>query len=275
MSEELKRSICPNCKIEREGSFCNTCGNELELKRLDILDLLHDFSKRLFLLESIYWQTFVTQLKHPGIVSIAYIRGNRKKFANPLSYMISLTILTWIVHTLLVYLGPKTSSLELMLETSFINEYIGINTNNLPPKASAFFNLIFGKAVVTNIICVIPIAIFMRIMFRKAGYNTAEHIVIAMYGLTFANIITVFFSIVLLPFILLQWINISNVASLFNFSILILSSIYGARRMYRTGIKSVIWRVIMVIFLSSLTLFAILFLMMLLLIKITGESSQV
>ena len=273
MNEDAKSYICPNCKVERIGLFCNVCGNELNLKRLDILNLLRDFSNRLFLLESIYWHTFLSQLKHPGIVSIAYIRGNRKKFANPLSYMISLTIVTWIVHTLLIYLGPKASSLELMLETSFINEYIGINSNNLPPKASEIFNLFFGKAVVTNIICVIPIAIFMRILFRKSGYNTAEHIVIAMYGLTFANIITVVFSLILIPFILLQWINISNVASLFNFSILILTSIYGARRMYKTGLKTVIWRVITVIFLSTFTLFLVLFLLMLLLIKITGEAS--
>jgi hypothetical protein len=274
MSEDLKVTICPNCKEERSGSFCNICGNELDLKRLDILELLKEFSKRLFLLESIYWQTFLTQLKHPGIVSVAYIRGNRKKYANPLSYMISLTIVTWIIHTLLVYLGPKTSSLELMLETSFLNEYIGFNTNNLPPRASEIFNLIFGKAVVTNIICVMPIAIYMRLLFRNAGYNTAEHIVIAMYGLTFANILTVVFSIVLLPFILFQWINISNVASLFNFSILILSSIYGARKMYKIGIKSVTWRVITVIFLSTITLFFILFVMMLLLLKITGETAN-
>jgi hypothetical protein len=274
MSEDLKVTICPNCKVERSGSFCNVCGNELSLKRLDILELLNEFSKRLFLLESIYWQTFLTQLKHPGIVSVAYIRGNRKKYANPLSYMISLTIVTWIIHTLLVYLGPKTSSLELMLETSFLNEYIGFNTNNLPPRASEIFNLIFGKAVVTNIICVMPIAIYMRLLFRNAGYNTAEHIVIAMYGLTFANILTVVFSIVLLPFILFQWINISNVASLFNFSILILSSIYGARKMYKIGIKSVTWRVITVIFLSTITLFFILFVMMLLLLKITGETAN-
>jgi hypothetical protein len=119
-----------------------------------------------------------------------------------------------------------------------------------------------------------PIAIYMRLLFRNAGYNTAEHIVIAMYGLTFANILTVVFSIVLLPFILFQWINISNVASLFNFSILILSSIYGARKMYKIGIKSVTWRVITVIFLSTITLFFILFVMMLLLLKITGETAN-
>ncbi len=270
MSEELEQRICPNCKEMRRGHFCNICGNELNLKRLDFVYLLIEFSKRLFLVDSIYWQTFVSQLKHPGIVSLAYIRGNRKKYANPLSYMISLTIVIWIVHTILIYIGPKTSSLELLLETSFINEYLGFNTNNLPERASEIFNFFFGKAVVTNIICVIPIAFYMRVLFRNAGYNMAEHLVIATYGLTFANIITVIISLILLPFILLQWINISSVASLLNFSILILSSIYGARRMYKAHIKTVVWRVITVIFLSTVTLFIILFLVMILLIKITG-----
>ena len=112
----------------------------------------------------------------------------------------------------------------------------------------------------------------MRLMFRKASYNLAEHIVIAMYGLTFANIITVIFSILLLPFILLKWINVASIASTFNFFILILSSIYGARTMYKVGIRSVIWRIITVIFMSMFSLFVILFLLMIMILKLTGEA---
>jgi hypothetical protein len=263
---------CPNCKKEMAGNFCSYCGNELSLPRLDLFLLFKEFSKRLFLLESIYWRTFMVQLRHPGIVSAAFINGNRKKYANPLSYMISLGIFTWIIHTLLVFIGGKVGSIELMLETSFIKEFIGFNSADLPPKAASIFNLFFGKAVITNIICVIPIALFMRLMFKKASYNLAEHIVIAMYGLTFANIITVIFSILLLPFILLKLINVASISSTFNFFILILSSIYGARRMYKVGIRSVVWRIVTVIFMSMFSLFVILFLLMILILKLTGEA---
>ena len=267
--QPVELAVCPNCKEKSAANFCPDCGNELKLPRLDLVLLVSDFSKRLFLLESIYWQTFLVQLRHPGIVSRAYINGNRKKYANPLSYMISLGIVTWLIHTLLVFLGGKADSLELMLETSFIKDFIGINENDLPPKAASIFNLFFGKAVITNIICVIPIAIFMRLMFRKASYNLAEHIVIAMYGLTFANIITVVFSLLLLPFILLKWINVASIASTFNFAILIISSIYGARQMYKVGIRTVAWRIIGVIFMSMFSLFLILFLFMILILKLT------
>jgi len=106
-------------------------------------------------------------------------------------------------------------------------------------------------------------------MFRKAVYNFAEHIVIAMYGLTFANIITVIFSLLLLPLILLKWINVASIASTFNFTILIISSIYGARRMYQVGIKTVVWRIIGVIFMSMFSLFLILFFFMILILKLT------
>ncbi len=267
--DEVPFFICPNCKKKSQSSFCPDCGNELNLSRLGFVMLFQELSKRLFLLESIYWTTFLVQLRHPGIVARDYISGNRKKYANPLSYMISFGIVTWLIHTMLVFIGGKADSLELMLETSFIKEFIGVNVNDLPQKAASIFNLIFGKAVITNIICVIPIAIFMRLLFRNATYNLAEHIVIAMYGLTFANIITVIFSLLLLPFVLLQWINVSSFASTFNFTILIFSSIYGARKMYKVGIKTVVWRIIGVIFMSMFSLFLILFLFMVLILKLT------
>src|SRR5688572_18664064 len=92
---------CKNCNAPLSGNFCANCGQTSNVHRVTFKHFLHEFfhafthtDKGIFLL----MKELITR---PGHVAREYLDGKRKKYFNPLTFLI-------LMASLYAYIGSKT-----------------------------------------------------------------------------------------------------------------------------------------------------------------------
>jgi hypothetical protein len=95
-------TTCLNCNYSFKGKYCPNCGQKATVKRLTatalFADVIHFFThfEKGFLFTT--WGFFIK----PGISSLNYISGKRKKYQTPVSYFLILTGLYILLHNAIV-----------------------------------------------------------------------------------------------------------------------------------------------------------------------------
>lgn len=97
------KHLCKNCNNEFEGKFCNQCGQNIkENNRLSSSEAIKDFVTTTLSSDKILIKTFIDLVRQPGMVGLAYIRGQRKKFVKPIQYLVIMLTLVAILDWLFV-----------------------------------------------------------------------------------------------------------------------------------------------------------------------------
>ncbi|MDD5363496.1 MAG: DUF3667 domain-containing protein [Ignavibacteria bacterium] len=161
---------CINCGRESDGKYCPSCGQEVEIKRLEAKLILHDITHGVLHWENSILKTFKFLLINPGGTAKNYISGLRKPYVKPFSYFIFIqTIYVIFFHSMnekyFAFLnftvnngGAMQDKIEQMQHV--INAYINYFNYFMPVFFALFYYLIFRK---------------------KTGINYAESLVIAFY----------------------------------------------------------------------------------------------
>jgi hypothetical protein len=180
MSESHLQMQCINCNavISKEMKYCSTCGQEAHPHRLNGKHILHELThafthadKNIFVLA---WQL----LYRPGEIAREYIQGKRKKYFNPITFIV---------------LVVGFSSL-IMYSSGFVDFSAGMGKNAF----SDFLNKHTNIIIFLNI----PIlAFFNKLYFPKAGYNFWEHVIFVCFV---SGQRSIFFSLVVAPSFILM-----------------------------------------------------------------------
>ena len=157
--------ICKNCSKEFEGNFCNSCGQKKVEGRFTVKEFVHNFihsfthldSGILFLIKELFFR--------PGIVAQEYIQGKRKKYFNPLQFLILVIAASTFLAINYKLFGPN------------------INPDTIPglTERERFF-LLFNAFIYRhfNLILFLSvpiISVYSRLIFRSSGYNFAENLI--------------------------------------------------------------------------------------------------
>ena len=182
---------CLNCGAESNGKYCPDCGQEMEIKRLQVKIILHEVTHGILHWENSILKTFRKLLVNPGGTAKEYISGLRKSYVKPFSYFIFIQTIFLIFFHLISgkyfafvnYSIESTDSTQEAIEQiqHVINAYINYLNYFLPVFFALFFFLFFRK---------------------KTGINYAESLALSFYWLG----TTLVFGIV---FMLLSVIDIS------------------------------------------------------------------
>lgn len=79
-------SRCANCGQPRRETFCSSCGQKHQPGRLAFWALVKELFTRLFNVERGLLHTFLSLLRHPGLVARDYVCGKHRPYVNPLAY---------------------------------------------------------------------------------------------------------------------------------------------------------------------------------------------
>ncbi len=79
---------CLNCDTPLGGAWCTRCGQINRRERLDPSDLAHDAFDQLVGVDTKIGRTLVDFTRNPGAAGLAYVRGHRARYVNPIKYMI-------------------------------------------------------------------------------------------------------------------------------------------------------------------------------------------
>jgi hypothetical protein len=235
---------CKNChtELDETNSFCPECGAKVIRNRLTIKNLFQHFSEQFLNYDNKFLQTFISLFNKPEDVIGGYIKGTRKKYVNVISYFaIALTL----------------SGLQMFILSKFFPE--AIDVSNMSTEGTEEFqkrNMQFVQEYQSIIMMLyVPIYALMSkiVFFNIKKYNYTEHLVIYMYLLAQATIISSIITIIAVN--LGQ--NIGTIGLGFVIPFQILYSAYCLKRLFKLSILGITLRTLF--FLLVLSIFFILF----------------
>ncbi|HQY20254.1 MAG TPA: DUF3667 domain-containing protein [Ignavibacteria bacterium] len=156
---------CKNCGNDFTGKFCNECGQKNVDGRITIREILHNFIHSFTHIDSGIFFLIKELFIRPGAVVREYLSGKRKKYFNPFQFLIIAIAIAAFLAVKFTLFGPN----------------IDPDTIEALNSQQRFW-LLFNKFIYRNFNLIlflsVPVAaVYSRLIFRKSGYNYAEHLV--------------------------------------------------------------------------------------------------
>lgn len=190
-------TTCKNCENSFEGNYCPICSQKADTHRFTIKHLAHEFFHAfthadkgiIFLAKELFIR--------PGLVAREFNAGKRKKYFNPITYLL-------LVMALQIYL-TKVSDIN----TFYVEQMYAMNENSAElqnnenyKKGVEVMALVQQKMFEYNKLAnflFIPILSFLIwIMFRRSGSNYAE--VLVLNTMYISQTLLLFVVICIIPF---------------------------------------------------------------------------
>lgn len=172
--------ICKNCSHPSEGNFCQQCGQETKVHRINGAYFLHDIPHSVFHVDKGLFYTFWQLLKRPGETLKEYLQGKRIRHYRPFAYVLMLSAISaLIVHwniTLIQHLEEEKKGVAIPIAEHFFAKYQSI-----------------------FIFLMIPIvSLCTWIVFIKNRYSFWEHMLINTYMAAQLNVLVILIQLFIL-----------------------------------------------------------------------------
>jgi len=95
-----KEGNCLNCGTIESGKYCSNCGQKFQPTKVPLKLFLEDAVETLFNIDNRWLKTLKHLFINPGKVTIEYIEGKRAQYLPPLRVYLSISILYFLVITL-------------------------------------------------------------------------------------------------------------------------------------------------------------------------------
>jgi hypothetical protein len=107
----------------------------------------------------------------PGAMIRRYVEGHRKVYANPFAYLMAGTAVSIMVQKVVgfqerIVTTSRNSALDSPLQMEFVNRFTELMSQN---------------ALYVSVGILVPLALVVRLFFRRSGFNLAECFVFALY----------------------------------------------------------------------------------------------
>ncbi len=168
---------CKNCNTEVDSKFCPNCGQPTNLKRIDGHYIMHEIEHVLHVERGILY-TIRELTINPGQNIRTYLSENRSKLVKPIIFI----IITSLLYSLTISFFH--------IEDRYITFQGGEQST-----AFKIFKWIEGYYGYASIIVGIFIAIWLRLFFRKHGYNLFELLILLCFVMGMAMLIFSLFAV--------------------------------------------------------------------------------
>ena len=179
------KNTCKNCKTDFSGSYCSNCGQRaIANNRLQFKDIVNDFADNAFNIHKGLFYTFWNLIIKPGMVGRAFISGQRKRFTNPVRYLI-------IAVALQAFMDYWFLNPELTEQPDFISfPFLSDSVNN----SMAHWNHILATkySLIHNLSMILIFPAAFLVLFKKLKYNFTELLTVNFYYFSTGLILTLF-----------------------------------------------------------------------------------
>lgn len=160
--------VCKNCTRAFEGLYCYYCGQPAATGRITTREILTDAIFSVVKVNRGFLFTARELTLRPGKAIRQFLAGQRVTYYAP--------------HKYLFFIGAVTSFLTSRYH-SFSQEYGAVNAfgGDTHSFFKAFFAYADAYATLINIVTIPVFALFSWLLFRRSGYNYAEHLVLNTY----------------------------------------------------------------------------------------------
>ena len=173
-------NTCKNCNEPLNGNYCSNCGNAANLKKIDGRFIVREIASA-FNAERGWLYTLKKLLTTPGESVRRYITEDRSRFVKPIAFV----IITSLIYTLVsnfFHIDAKEFQVQLSGETEV-----------LLPTQDLLINWTIDYNGYATLIVGFFMAFWVKLFFRKSGYNLFEIFVLFCYisgiGSLFSSVI--------------------------------------------------------------------------------------
>jgi hypothetical protein len=177
-------TVCKNCANEFEGKFCPQCGQKAKTKRITTKQVFSEARQRIFHYEQGFWYTSKQLLTRPGHAIREYLEGKRVQHIKPIKFMFWASAISFLLFHL------SGLDKEMMQK---IGEQQGAASPIGQQLSQKIFQVFSDHPAIMMFLMIPLIAFWSWLLFRRKGYNFAEHFVLntfLMGELSLAAIIT-------------------------------------------------------------------------------------
>ena len=174
---------CKNCRHKFQGSFCNHCGQTADTHKLSLHYIWHDLQHGLFHFDNGIFYTIKQLLKRPGFTIREFIEGKRVHHSKPFSFVVILATLYGLLYH--YFINNLFDVEPIRTRENIVSAYEKVIQWNLDHLAYTVLLLIMTTTIASYQV------------FKKQGYNIAEHLVLNTYYRSLELII----SLLLFPFL--------------------------------------------------------------------------
>jgi hypothetical protein len=212
--------VCQNCSSESEGKFCPACGQRIDVKRITFREGWFDFWARIYGFDSMFPRTMRDLTLRPGVAAKRYIQGNRAMYYGPVGYYFLMITLMLLAASLLgidfneAMLGRTRDLGTGVPEGSPLSE-----------RQLEFQLLVLNNFRIFSFLLVFFYTLWLRVFYRKSGYNILEHSVMPFFTMGHLYWLTIFDFILMAAFGKGLHMGFSMAISLLYFA-------YGAMTLY-------------------------------------------
>lgn len=165
--------ICKNCEHAFEGGFCNNCGQNSKVERINVKNFLNELTESVFQVNKGFFYTFKELFIRPGDSIREFINGKRKKHFKPIAYALVFSTLYFLLSQVI---GENTWMYE------FISGSSDVTNNSAKGMEMPPIIVWFSKNFAYATLVLLPIfSLASFIVFFRAGLNYLEHIVLNSY----------------------------------------------------------------------------------------------
>jgi hypothetical protein len=159
--------ICANCNSTVDTAFCSACGQKSEVHRITATHLAHEGFHSVTHADKGFLLLVKELISRPGFIAKEFIEGRRKRYFNPLSFLV-------ISSALLAYLGSITG---------YMDKLTGASGGRAGGRISAEWQEVFQIAANSGkwltLLFMAPLfALLSWVFFLRKKYNYAEHFVL-------------------------------------------------------------------------------------------------
>jgi Protein of unknown function (DUF3667) len=169
--------ICKNCKSEIDSKFCPDCGQPAQLKRIDGHYIAHEIEHVLHFERGILY-TINELITKPGQNIRGYLSENRSRLVKPIVFI----IITSLIYTLISHFFH--------IEEEYISA-TGFGKSSI----ETIFKWMQSNYGYANIVTGVFIAIWLKLLFRKYGYNFFELLIMLCFVLGISMLIYAVFAL--------------------------------------------------------------------------------
>jgi len=159
----MEENICKNCDCQTNGNYCSNCGHPVKLKKIDRDHIIHEIKDAIFADKGFLYTTKKVLLT-PGDSVKYYITEDRSRFVKPITYI----LITSLIYALVTNL--------------FKIDYLAqLDTSETTPTMNSISRWMMDNHGYTSIIINFFMAFWIKLFFKKYGYNLFEIYILLCY----------------------------------------------------------------------------------------------
>jgi hypothetical protein len=196
-------TACKNCTFEFEGKFCPNCAQKADTHRFTLGHFLHDVFHAMTHTDKGVIHLIKAMATRPGYVAKEYNQGKRKKYFNPITFLLIMSAAQIFFSTKTDFFGTFTRATQeyttKMLQNS--GKYTEAQIRELVAKndQSDAVTKATNNSKLLTFLFIPVLALLTWLFFRKSGYNFAENLV--MHVFVVGHLSLYFLPVCVIPFL--------------------------------------------------------------------------